>query len=167
MFGSRYIFLYFLDSFHFYSRIIPLQLGLYYAALGHYQHAVDTLHKALFISPDNVSATVHLSKLYLDSEVSSKLRPSSNTSTSSSGASTASIARDVLSINPDVDLAAGTLAYLTKGRGWDVPEAWYYLAKAYGMQGRKQKERETLKHALVLSEKRGVREIELALGWCT
>jgi predicted Zn-dependent protease len=64
-------------------------------------------------------------------------------------------------------LAAGTLAYLTEGRGWDVPEAWYYLAKAYGMQGRKQKERETLKHALLLSEKRGVREIELALGWCT
>ena len=34
------------------------------------------------------------------------------------------------------------------------------------MQGRKQKERETLKHALKLSEERGVRDVELALGLC-
>lgn len=142
-------------------------MGLYYTALGHYQHAVDTLQKALFISPDDVSATVHLSKLYLDPAVSSKLRPSPNSSTTSSAASTASMAGEALSSNPDVDLAAGLLVYLTKGKGWDVAEAWYYLAKAYGMQGRKQKERQTLKHALMLSEQRGVRDIELALGRCT
>jgi len=68
--------------------------------------------------------------------------------------------------SPDVDLAAGMLTQLTATRGWDVPEAWYYLARAYGMQGRKEKERETLKIALELSEKRGVREIGSALGLC-
>lgn len=148
-------------------KVILLQLGLYYTALGHYQPAVDALQKALFISPDDVPATVHLSRLYLDPEISSKIQSSSDTPASSSAASTTLIAREVSSSNPNVDLAAGILSYLTKGRGWDVPEAWYYLAKAYGMQGRKQKERETLKHALMLSEKRGVRDIELALGWCT
>jgi tetratricopeptide (TPR) repeat protein len=141
-------------------------LGLYYIALRHYQHAVDTLQKALFISSDDVSATVYLSKLYLDPEARAKLRPASNTPMLSSASSTASTTQEAPTVNSDVDLAAGILAYLTKGRGWDAPEAWYYLAKAYGMQGRKQKERETLRHALELSEKRGVRDIGLALGWC-
>ena len=69
-------------------------------------------------------------------------------------------------LSPDVDLAAGMLAHLTKGRGWDVPEAWYYLARAYGMQGRKERERETLKIALEFAEGRGVRALGDALGWC-
>ena len=47
-----------------------------------------------------------------------------------------------------------------------MPEAWYYLAKAYGLQGRKEKEKEILKLALELSERRGVRDIGSALGWC-
>lgn len=70
-------------------------------------------------------------------------------------------------LDPDnVDLAAGILSHLTKGTGWDVPEAWYFLAKAYGLQGRKDRERECLSFALGLSESRGVREIRAALGWC-
>jgi len=47
-----------------------------------------------------------------------------------------------------------------------VAEAWYYLAKAYGLQGQKAEERETLTHALRLAEKRTVRDIGLAVGWC-
>ncbi|KAF9530120.1 hypothetical protein CPB83DRAFT_201136 [Crepidotus variabilis] len=142
-----------------------VQLGLYYASLGHYQHAIDTFQKALFILPDDISATIHLSRLYLDPEVRPKLRSSSQMG-SSSASTASSAANDTPSINPNVDLAAGILAYLTKGNGWDVPEAWYYLAKAYGLQGRKEKERETLRLALELSEQRGVRDIGLALGWC-
>lgn len=142
-------------------------MGLYYVTLHHYQHAVDTFQKALFISSDDVAATVYLSKLYLDPEARAKLRQASNATTSSSACSIAPTAPETAPIvNSDVDLAAGILAYLTKGRGWDVPEAWYYLAKAYGMQGQKQKERETLRHALELSKTRGVRDIGLALGWC-
>jgi hypothetical protein len=58
------------------------------------------------------------------------------------------------------------LKQLTRGPGWDVPEAWYFLAKAYGMQDRKDKEQECLNVALKLSEKRGVRDVYSALGYC-
>lgn len=138
--------------------------------MGLYQHAVDTLQKARFICSDDVAATVHLSRLYLDPNVTRKIHPSNaETAPPSPGAGSASAftpgSRTSFS-SPDVDLAAGMLAHLTKGRGWDVPEAWYFLAKAYGMQGRKDKERETLKLALEFSEKRGVRDIGSALGWC-
>lgn len=130
---------------------IIIQLGLYHAALGHNHQAIDTFHKALFISPDDVSATVHLCRLYI------------------SLSSTTSREREKPSVESDfhnIDLAAGMLAYLTKGAGWDVPEAWYFLAKAYGFQGRKDRERECLAFALELSESRGVRDIGTAIGWC-
>jgi len=65
-----------------------------------------------------------------------------------------------------VDLSAGLLRYITRSRGWDVPEAWYYLAKAYGLQGRKDEERECLVTALKLSEWRCIRDVGRAVGWC-
>ena len=65
-----------------------------------------------------------------------------------------------------VDLSAGLLRYITRFRGWDVPEAWYYLAKAYGLQGRKDEERECLVVALALSERRCIRDVGRAVGWC-
>ena len=58
------------------------------------------------------------------------------------------------------------LSYSVKGAAWDVPEAWYFLAKAYGLQGRKDKEREALALALSLSERRCIRDIGNAVGWC-
>ncbi|KAF7416321.1 hypothetical protein PC9H_002586 [Pleurotus ostreatus] len=127
-----------------------VQLGLYYTALGHTRHAIDAFHKAMFIDPDDISASVHLCRLYLG-------------------------APDMASVShfkrrpplPDhVDLAAGILSDLTKGAGWDVPEAWYYLAKAYGLQGRKEGERESLERALRLAEGRAIRDVGSALGWC-
>ena len=66
----------------------------------------------------------------------------------------------------NVDLAAGLLSDLTRGPAWDVPEAWYFLAKAYGLQGRKDRQRQCLKRALELSEKRTIRDIGSAVGWC-
>jgi hypothetical protein len=65
-----------------------------------------------------------------------------------------------------VDLAVGMLSHLTRGAGWDVPEAWYFLAKGFGLQGRKDKERRCLSFALELSEHRGLREISAAIGHC-
>ncbi|KAF7361444.1 hypothetical protein MSAN_01177500 [Mycena sanguinolenta] len=124
-----------------------VQLGLYYLALGQTQHAIDAFQKALFINPDDVSASVHMCRLYLTPEGSSRS------------------AEDEVDPN-NVDLVAGMLAHLTRGPGWDVPEAWYFLAKAYGMQDRKDRERECLSLALQLSEQRGVREIASAVGWC-
>jgi hypothetical protein len=137
---------------------------------------VDTFQKALFICPDDVAATVHLSRLYLDPDLNACLHSSTNqtrttksTTSSSEGEPSptdSSNPTTPLPYNSDVDLAAGMLSYLTKGKGWNVPEAWYYLAKAYGLQGRKEKEKEILSLALELSERRGVRDIGSALGWC-
>lgn len=58
------------------------------------------------------------------------------------------------------------LEALTHGPGWDVAEAWYLLSKAYGLQGRKERERNCLMFALGLSEVRGVRDVGSAIGWC-
>ncbi|KAH7914927.1 hypothetical protein BJ138DRAFT_1133034 [Hygrophoropsis aurantiaca] len=124
-----------------------VQLGLYYNALNHDRQAIEAFQKALFVSVDHVPASVHLCRVYL----------SQVTSSSNEGAP----------VDLDkVDLVAGMLSYVTRGAGWDVPEAWYYLAKAYGMQGRKEKERETLIAALALSEHRSIRDIGFAVGWC-
>jgi hypothetical protein len=111
---------------------------------------MDAFHKALFISLDDISATVHLCRLYL-----------------SSSTNPLSIAKSVGEIDAsNVDLAAGMLSDLTRGAGWDSAEAWYYLAKAYGLQGRKDRERECLRFALKLSEQRGLRDIGVAVGYC-
>ncbi|KAK0452995.1 uncharacterized protein EV420DRAFT_634491 [Desarmillaria tabescens] len=120
-----------------------VQLGLYYIALGQSQDAIDAFQKALFISPDNVPAAVHLCRLYLSGEA-----PSCPT------------------MSDYIDLAVGMLSRLAKGPGWDVPEVWYFLGKAYGAQSQRERERECLGRALTLSERRGVREISAALGWC-
>jgi len=124
-----------------------VQLGLYHVALGQTQHAIDAFQKALFIDPDDVPASVHLCRLHLSPETSSLT------------------AEDKVDPN-NVDLVAGMLVHLAQGPGWDVPEVWYFLAKAYGMQDRKDRERECLSLALQLSEQRGVREVASAVGWC-
>jgi tetratricopeptide (TPR) repeat protein len=117
-------------------------------ALNDESRALPALHQALFIAPENVSAIIHLCKIYL----------SPSKSTTELGSS---------EFDPDrVDLVAGMLQDLTHGDGWDVPETWYFLAKAYKMQGRYDRERECLSTALVLSETTRVRQIVDAVGWC-
>ncbi|KAG9312488.1 hypothetical protein JVU11DRAFT_6875 [Chiua virens] len=109
------------------------QFGLYHHALNHDRQAIEALQKALFISPDDVSATVHMCRIHLT-------HPSSPRSSES---------RD--GPDPDkVDLSAGLLEYMSRGPGWDVPEVWYFLAKAYGLRGQKDKQRECLTTAVVI-----------------
>jgi len=111
--------------------------------LGDEQKALQALHKALFIAPEHISAIIHICKIYLSPPCPG-----------------------VDELDPDrVELAAGLLSDLTNGDGWDVPEAWYYLAKAAKMQGRIEKERECLIYALRLSEVTRVRGISDAVGW--
>ena len=110
--------------------------------------AAETFRKALFINPNHVPATIYLSRIYL-----------------SPIASAAATEENHVHVQ-NVDLAAGLLSDLTHGPAWDVPEAWYYLAKAYKLQGRRNRERECLNYALTLSETRGVRDITTAVGWC-
>lgn len=146
-----------------------MQLGLYYAALGEQEKAIASFYKALFINPDHVSAFVYLTKEYLIpcSATSPTLSsfseedqpPPATSSRSATGIPLASSAKD------NVDLAAGLLHKVTRGPGWDVPEAWYFLAKALGMQGKTDRERECLVYASSLLEGRGVRDIADAIGW--
>lgn len=110
--------------------------------------AVESFRKALFIRPNDVSATVFLCRIYL-----------------TPGADSSSI-EDKQMQAEKTDLAAGLLSDLTHGPGWDVPEAWYYLAKAYKLQGRRDRERECLNFALSLSDTRGIRDLTTAVGWC-
>lgn len=135
-----------------------MQLGLYYVALNKRQSAIAAFQKALFINPDDISASVHLARLHLEW---TSLGTGTIESKSPSPGNKSDSPRSV-----DVDLAAGMLSHVTRGNGWHVPEAWYLLAKAYGAQGRKEREKECLEFALELSGKRGVREIGSAVGWC-
>ncbi len=111
---------------------------------------MECFQKAFFIAPNDISATIHLCRVYL---ASAQNRPSSQDRLEDAD-------RD------NVDLAVGLLSELTKGAGWDIPEAWYFLGKMYALQGRKDRERECLCFALVLSENRPLRDIGSALGWC-
>ncbi|OCH91549.1 hypothetical protein OBBRIDRAFT_752951 [Obba rivulosa] len=125
-----------------------VQLGLYHMALNNERSALEAFQKALFISPDDVSATIHLCRIYLSPP---SLKPRGDPPRATSD---------------NVDLAVGLLSDLTRGVGWDVPEAWYFLGKAYGLQGRKDRERECLCFALTLTETRPLRDIGVTLGWC-
>ncbi|KAJ4490631.1 hypothetical protein J3R30DRAFT_3277139 [Lentinula aciculospora] len=125
-----------------------VQLGLYYVALRRPLAATEAFQKALFISSDEVAASVHLARLYLFPEENCQKKFKEE------------------AVPENVDLAAGLLAHLTQGAAWNIPEAWYFLAKAYGMQGRKDRERDCLTLALKLSENRGVRDLGTALGLC-
>jgi tetratricopeptide (TPR) repeat protein len=119
-----------------------VQLGLYHTASGHPDRAIQPFNKALFIYPDSIPATVHLSQVYL------------------------TLAKEGASEVDNVDLVVGMLSDLTQGPGWDVPEAWYFLGKAYGMRGMRDRERECLNFALCLTEGRPLREFGDAVGWC-
>ncbi|KAH9933971.1 uncharacterized protein BXZ73DRAFT_46077 [Epithele typhae] len=128
-----------------------VQLGLYHLALDDDQLALECFQKALFVAPNDVSATIHLCRVYLaaaqahNPQTKDDLPPAD---------------RD------NVDLAVGLLSALTRGGGWDVPEAWYFLGKMYGLQGRRDRERECLCFALTLSEDRPLRDPGAAVGWC-
>lgn len=136
---------------------------------GKHHSAKASFQKALFIEPDHVPATVHLARLHLELAEADPNSPSSRTygvPPSSIPTTTTPDEGDRHSIPAQVDLAAGMLAHLVRGAAWDVPEAWYYLAKAYGKQDRREKERECLATALEMSKGRGVRELGQAIGWC-
>lgn len=138
-------------------------------ALNQTQNAIDAFQKALFIAPDDVAASVHLCRIYLtppsssnNASAPSRAQPPLRPRAPSQFGTPRMEEEEV----PDsVDLAAGILSRLTQGAGWDVPEAWYFLAKAYGMQGRKKRERECLGIALGLAERGGATGLA-GLGIC-
>lgn len=128
--------------------LIELKLGLYYAALGETDKAIQSLHKALFLQPDHVAAFVYLTQQYLKPRA------------------TSAGSEEVPPSQESIDLAAGLLTELTRGLGWDVPEAWYFLARANKLQGKLERENECLSFALSLVEGRAVRDVKSGIGWC-
>ena len=124
------------------------KLGLYHNAMSDHLRASEAFRKALFINPDHVPATIYLCQTYLTPTNAPSFEGQKKVD------------------DQRVDLVAGLLSDLTSGPGWDTPEAWYYLAKAYKLQGRRDRERECLNFALTLSQTRGVRDITTAVGWC-
>lgn len=126
-----------------------VQLGLYFVANGESSKARSAFHKALVINPDYIPAVVHLAQQYLK-PVAGQTVP-------------ALVSEETESARGMVDLAAGMLSSFTKGPGWDVPEAWYLLANAVSLQGRKERERECLTYALGLIEGKPIRDIRIAL----
>jgi tetratricopeptide (TPR) repeat protein len=127
-----------------------VQLGLYFSALDDNARAIAAFHKALVISPDYIPAIVRLSEQYLHPSAGQSFSLVKDASEARRGA---------------VDLAAGMLSSFTKGVGWDVPEAWYLLAKAVGMQGRKERQQVCLTYALGLVEGQPIRDLRVALGY--
>lgn len=64
------------------------------------------------------------------------------------------------------DLAHGLLNPFTQGRGWDVPEAWYLLAKTCQAQGsRPERVKECLLYALTLEKSRTCRPAHVCPRW--
>jgi predicted Zn-dependent protease len=60
----------------------------------------------------------------------------------------------------EFDMAHGLLNSFTQGKGWDVPEAWYFLAKACeGQRGRHGRVQECLLYALQLEKGKACRPL--------
>ncbi|KZO97334.1 hypothetical protein CALVIDRAFT_563124 [Calocera viscosa TUFC12733] len=75
------------------------------------------------------------------------------------------LAQQYLAIE-SADLASGLLMAITQGSGWDVAEAWYFLAKACEKLGRRERERECLVYALRLEESKPIRPLGKAVPRC-
>lgn len=127
-----------------------VQFGLY---LHQGERAVEALHKALVIEPENVPAVVCLAQMFLNLGNGSKAE----------GEHEGEAEKDRASA---VDMAVGMLNQVTQGAGWDSAEAWYLLGRASGMQGRRERQRECLAHALRLEEGKTVRSVRSVLPRC-
>jgi len=125
---------------HFVVLLITQQLALYYEAQGKMEDAIEAAQKALMLEPYDVSATVHLSRLYLASK------------------------QDDEASQGNIDIAVSLLQHLTQHRGCKVSEVWYFLSVGYRLQGRKPLERESLKKALEFVNGRSIRDLDVALG---
>lgn len=124
---------------------------------------------------NNISATLHLARVYLDPHIppvaatlSSSIPPTVIPHDESEaevfpGLQSGTEKRDA----SDIDMAAGLLEDAARRTiGFDVPEVWYFLAQAVGLQGRKEKQRACLIEALRLEEGRSVRALKSALPVC-
>lgn len=124
-----------------------VQFGLY---LHQGERALEALHKALVIEPENVPAVICLAQIFLNNS-GTEVQREGQAQTDRASA---------------IDMAVGMLNQVTQGAGWDAAEAWYLLGRATGMQGRRERQRECLAHALRLEEGKTVRSVRHVLPRC-
>ncbi|SPO37287.1 uncharacterized protein PSFLO_02760 [Pseudozyma flocculosa] len=170
-----------------------VQLALYFVAAGQPRLATDSLYKALACTGDDVAASVHLARLFLaNPEIKPRSAPDSPAAAPRVGSHDAADGRSI-STTPRADtsglggkkspfssaaeastsveaqdlsavsLAEGLLNSVTAGKGWDVAEAWLFLAKAVQRCDRTARARECLEYALTLENTKPVRPLRLAL----
>jgi tetratricopeptide (TPR) repeat protein len=133
--------------------------------MGETDQATESLSKALILDPDSVSATIHLARLFL-APVDEK-HPPRPIADDADLDDNSEISETDSALREGIDITVGMLDSLVRrSLGWNVPEAWYFLGKASGLQGRKEKQRECLREALRLDEGRPVRSHDVALPRC-
>ncbi|KIY66738.1 hypothetical protein CYLTODRAFT_423141 [Cylindrobasidium torrendii FP15055 ss-10] len=133
-----------------------VQLGLYHHARSAPILAADAFKKALVINSDDVAATVWLSRVWI--EDAEKRKDSATPKAYSNAPDVDGLMEERTSEAQDLaDLAVGQLEALVHERGWDSPEAWWLLARAYRLQSvtREKQARGALAKALELTQRRG------------
>ena len=154
MFGCRYMMIFLLHRRTKHADQSAEQYALYLLEVREPDQATESLYKALMIEPDHVPATIHLAQLFLTPSIASKakLDPTGTDD---------SVRREA------IDMTAGMLESFTRRAvGWNIPEVWYFLAKATGLQGRRERQRECLAEALRLEEGRPIRSLAVAFPPC-
>ncbi|RPB04198.1 hypothetical protein L873DRAFT_1667629, partial [Choiromyces venosus 120613-1] len=108
---------------------------------------------ALFVDLNHPLATVGLTNILLDISIDSN----ASTPTANDTLVTAQESEDDTLIARN--RAMGLLQQLTNSpRGWDVPEAWFALAKAYELAGEIERSKSALWKCVALEDCRGIRE---------
>lgn len=129
-----------------------VQYALYLLAINDAEGASEALSTALILDVDHVAAVIHMASLLLDPAYAKQARLDP-------------IGTEEAVTREGIDMVAGMLDMFTKRTcGWNVPEAWYFLAKAAGLQGRIERQRECLAMAIKLDEGRPVRPLTTAFA---
>ncbi|KAG8774753.1 hypothetical protein FRC12_001842 [Ceratobasidium sp. 428] len=123
-----------------------VQFGLY---LNQGERAIEALNKALAIEPEHVPAIVCLAQIFLNQNANMNTNPGDGEASAKG-----------------TDMAVGMLNQVTQGAGWDSAEAWYLLGRACGLQGRRERQRACLAHALRLEESKAIRSVRAVLPRC-
>lgn len=122
---------------------------------GRTELSAELFDEALFMDVSHPLATVGLTNILLDISI----EPNPSTPTVKEGALeiTQKSESDTLAAR---NRAMGLLQHLTNSpRGWNVPEAWFALAKSYELAGELERAKSALWKCVTLEDCRGVR------GW--
>jgi len=122
---------------------------------GRKEASAEYFDEALFVDVNHPLATVGLTNILLDISIDSN--PSTPTAKLGTLVTTLKSEGDTLSAR---NRAMGLLQQLTNSpRGWDLPEAWFALAKSYELAGELERAKSALWKCITLEDCRGVR------GW--